>query len=246
MRYLKFLNEAIYDKSPEEIFEYISKKYDLVKARKTIEQQIYLADRANNTQRSAILSKVLDKLGKEKKETKRADGVRRSTIGGQQGMNGEFYKGGAFLPSTKAGKKVTDILKGNTKGTGKVEIEPYKWEYPPKEGFRDIFKYLLPPPAMVYDKNTKQFSHGSAYKTYTEGMRFTPEGLKQQNDAMNAFNSGKRFMRFDVALNRDLKELQDFYDKMNASKDFDNRYYKEVEKKIKEIKDLLNSKERFL
>jgi hypothetical protein len=59
----------------------------------------------------------------------------RAKKGGQVGVNGEFYEGGTFLPSTERpkGKPV--------KKTGKQEIEPYKWELAP-EGKTSIYKQI--------------------------------------------------------------------------------------------------------
>jgi len=59
----------------------------------------------------------------------------RAKKGGQVGINGEFYEGGKFLPSTERpkGKPVEK--------TGKQEIEPYKWEVAP-EGKTSIYKQI--------------------------------------------------------------------------------------------------------
>ena len=61
--------------------------------------------------------------------------TKRAKKGGQVGVNGEFYDGGKFLPSTERpkGKPV--------KKTGKQEVEPYKWEMAP-EGKRSIYKQI--------------------------------------------------------------------------------------------------------
>lgn len=50
---------------------------------------------------------------------------KRAPKGGQIAINGEFYEGGKFLPSTQKGKGKP------YKKTGKREIEPYKWEMQP-------------------------------------------------------------------------------------------------------------------
>lgn len=66
----------------------------------------------------------------------------RAKIGGEIGVNGEFYEGGKFLPSTEKPKG-----KPVKRGSGKVEIEPYKWEVAP-EGQRSIYRRL----AGIYGK----------------------------------------------------------------------------------------------
>ena len=62
----------------------------------------------------------------------------RATKGGEQGMNGEWYEGGQFLPNTELGKLPK---RAKVKGTGKQEIEPYKWVVAP-EGMKSIYAYM--------------------------------------------------------------------------------------------------------
>ena len=47
----------------------------------------------------------------------------RAKAGGEFGLNGEFYAGGTFLPSTKLGK----MSRSKPAGSGKVQIEPFVW-----------------------------------------------------------------------------------------------------------------------
>jgi hypothetical protein len=61
---------------------------------------------------------------------------KRAQIGGETGVNGEFYEGGKFLPSTEKPKG-----KPAKRGSGKQEIEPYKWEVAP-EGMSSIYRRL--------------------------------------------------------------------------------------------------------
>ena len=55
--------------------------------------------------------------------------------GGEIGLNGEFYKGGQFLPSSE------NTIKGEHKVlvTGKREIMPYTWEVQPAHDMLSIF-----------------------------------------------------------------------------------------------------------
>lgn len=55
--------------------------------------------------------------------------------GGQQGMNGEMYKGGQFLPTTELPKRGG---KKNPLATKKQQIAPYVWEVN-AEGRMSIF-----------------------------------------------------------------------------------------------------------
>jgi hypothetical protein len=66
----------------------------------------------------------------------------RATKGGQTGMNGEWYEGGQFLPNTELGKLPKKV---KVKGTGKQQVEPYKWEVAPEgstELTRSIYAYM--------------------------------------------------------------------------------------------------------
>lgn len=66
---------------------------------------------------------------------KPAPSQKRAAAGGEHGANGEWYEGGKFIATT-------DHEKGNKKskkGTGRQEIEPYKWDHPPEPGMRSIF-----------------------------------------------------------------------------------------------------------
>lgn len=57
---------------------------------------------------------------------------KRAAKGGQHGVNGEWYEGGKFLPNTEKPKGT------NGRGTGKVEIEPFKWVA--AEGRKSLYK----------------------------------------------------------------------------------------------------------
>ena len=61
----------------------------------------------------------------------------RAPIGGIIGVNGSFYEGGKFIPSTDRAKR-----KGSRpRKASKVEIEPYAW-VKPLEGFESIYSRI--------------------------------------------------------------------------------------------------------
>ena len=64
----------------------------------------------------------------------------RAKAGGETGVNGLYYNGGEFLPSTQL-LKTTKTAKRN--GTGKREVAPYKWEVAPVEMDNPIALYSL-------------------------------------------------------------------------------------------------------
>lgn len=61
----------------------------------------------------------------------------RAKAGGQIGINGEWYDGGEFLPSSP--KTTKGEAKKATNGSGKRQIAPFVWEIPP-EGMRSIYQ----------------------------------------------------------------------------------------------------------
>lgn len=61
----------------------------------------------------------------------------RAKVGGEVGMNGEWYKGGQFLPSTMLPK---GTQKKNKKGSGKQEVAPYDWQVAPADNLHSIYK----------------------------------------------------------------------------------------------------------
>lgn len=60
----------------------------------------------------------------------------RAAKGGQVGVNGEFYEGGKFLPSTDRpkGKPIPRKVR-------KVQVEPFVWVIPP-EGKRPLLRHM--------------------------------------------------------------------------------------------------------
>ena len=58
---------------------------------------------------------------------------RRAKVGGEYGVNGEWYEGGKWIANTEHAKKL-----GSRKPTGKQEIAPFVWEVP-EEGMRAIY-----------------------------------------------------------------------------------------------------------
>lgn len=55
--------------------------------------------------------------------------------GGAKGINGEWYEGGKFMPSTEAAKKAPSKF---PKG-GKVEVGPYEWAVRPADELQPLF-----------------------------------------------------------------------------------------------------------
>jgi hypothetical protein len=70
-----------------------------------------------------------------------ADGKSRAAAGGQEGINGYFYKGGQFLPSTMAepGKWKVD---GKWVNSGREQVGPNDWSHQPTPFSRAIYSFI--------------------------------------------------------------------------------------------------------
>ena len=82
---------------------------------------------------------------------------KRAKVGGETGVNGEFYEGGKFLPSTERPKG-----KAKVKKPGKQQVEPYRWELPP-EGKQVIFHRIVGTVAQITPNGLRPFDRGIAY-----------------------------------------------------------------------------------
>jgi hypothetical protein len=103
----------------------------------------------------------------------------RASKGGEVGINGLYYSGGSFLPSTD-NAKLPKRRKG--KGTGKQEIAPYEWAVSPV-GFESIFHRLkafvdsemnLVPAAIEYYKADADMVH-TYINLHKAGWRYIAE-----------------------------------------------------------------------
>lgn len=75
----------------------------------------------------------------------------KAVKGGEVGVNGEFYKGGRFLPNNPDRAKVEGSAPRKAR---KIEIEPYKWIAAPA-GFVALFGML--DQRAAYDRTTNTF-----------------------------------------------------------------------------------------
>ena len=119
----------------------------------------------------------------------------RAKKGGEQGMNGEFYHGGQFLPNTMASKGTWKRSNNNNiNKVKKEEIEPFKWEVQPSEGMRSIFKLMQ---GWIIKKDNKFIVN--------ENLNFNCFGLntgeeieehvKNINNLIELFEGGQRWIK---------------------------------------------------
>jgi hypothetical protein len=103
----------------------------------------------------------------------------RATRGGQAGVNGEWYEGGKFLPTTEKpkGKK--------TRGTGRQEIEPYVWVA--AEGRQSLYRQFAGLFGMVRD--------GVAIlKTIDQSLAYYRTTREQAQNMIDRYNVGERWL----------------------------------------------------
>jgi len=123
-----------------------------------------------------------------------SDGHRRAKMeghakrGGEQGVNGEWYKGGQFLPNSAYTVKGQQ---NGTKGQGKarkVEIAPYIWDVAP-EGKCSIWAKVAGIVAR-YNRDSNSLEYAGNAKTLAYyGMTET-----QAQDLIARWNAGERWM----------------------------------------------------
>lgn len=107
----------------------------------------------------------------------------RASKGGEIGANGEFYKGGQFIAKTDAPKKRSV----KRTGTGKQQVEPYKWEVAP-EGKKSLFAMLAG--MEIFNRAEMNFSFNSELR-----LDFAlPEVVEKRMARIAAFNSGERWI----------------------------------------------------
>lgn len=109
----------------------------------------------------------------------------RAKKGGETGMNGEFYPGGTFLPSTTLGKMAASKKKAYK--PFKNQVAPYVWEIVP-EGMKAIFSSLMGFAGCWDHKTNKMALYLPVVENDYNGL--DKEGCQKLVDK---FNSGEKF-----------------------------------------------------
>jgi hypothetical protein len=109
---------------------------------------------------------------------------KRAKIGGEIGMNGEFYMGGEFLPNTQLASQGKADKKAATR---KQNVEGYKWEVAPAPGLIAIYPQLSG--VQQYNRNTNTFSPFMPYYS-----KLTTEQQQRADDLMARYNKGERWI----------------------------------------------------
>lgn len=113
--------------------------------------------------------------------------MRQAKAGGEIGKNGEFYKGGQFLPSSEL------TIKGSQKHTktGKQCIAPYAWEVAPELGMEAIYA-RIEHNSQVVNKNDCEYVKGQglvgAILEYSPSTLTHPKVWESKDDIPKEYN----------------------------------------------------------
>ena len=111
----------------------------------------------------------------------------RARRGGEMGVNGEWYAGGQFLPSSPA------IVKGQQNGgrghsdAWRTEIALNQWDYVP-EGMCSIWTSIAGTVAR-YNRETGQLEYAASWQT----LRYFHMTEAQARDLIARWNAGERW-----------------------------------------------------
>jgi hypothetical protein len=122
--------------------------------------------------------------------------------GGEVGLNGEFYEGGKFLPSTEAAKKAPVKYPSG----GKVEVAPYIWGARPADGLQPLWNQFrsgitagptgalkgVPLEAITVEKRMPPDQFMS-YE-FRGDTKAASDWLTNQHSHVDAWNSGARYI----------------------------------------------------
>lgn len=119
----------------------------------------------------------------------------RAKKGGEYGVNGEFYTGGEFLPSSPY------TAKGATKAevkriTRKQEIAPYCWKVSPtgEQAIWPGIKSLVTFVESTYSKEAGKTGIVTPVSFNWKGMGWTKEGYERFLELVEMWNKGQRWI----------------------------------------------------
>lgn len=111
--------------------------------------------------------------------------TKRAKAGGEYGANGEWYEGGKFINTVPENAK----RYGSTpKGSGKQEIEPYRWEIPPDANSVSLFRKIA---GIIgrYDRRTARFVYAGTPRI----LAWVGMTEQQAKDLIERYNAGERW-----------------------------------------------------
>lgn len=123
------------------------------------------------------------------------DVTTRAKKGGEYGVNGEFYNGGEFLPSSPY------TVKGATKAeakriTRKQEIAPYCWKVAPngEQSIWSCIRSLVYFVESTYSKEAGKTGIVAPVSFSWKGMGWTEQGYNEFKQLVERWNKGERWV----------------------------------------------------
>lgn len=120
----------------------------------------------------------------------------RAKAGGEYGVNGEFYNGGEFLPSSPY------TVKGATKAevkriTRKQEIAPYCWRVAPngEQSIWSVIRSIVYFVESTYSKEAGKTGIVAPAVTNWKAMGWTIEGYNGYLQLIEKWNKGERWIK---------------------------------------------------
>lgn len=110
----------------------------------------------------------------------------RAKKGGQIGQNGEFYRGGTFLPTTKLPKQSPQT---NGRGTRRTQIAPNEWAAMPSTVHISLFATLAGVYARLEHDGTL-----TLVDTASCTAGWYDEDLREIEKRIAAYNAGYRWL----------------------------------------------------
>lgn len=118
----------------------------------------------------------------------------QARVGGETGLNGEFYKGGQFLPNSEETIKGMQNSKTSEAKPRKQEIAPYLWQVSGQTSIwskiSGIVKFIG---KTSYSKETGKVGRVEIVANMT-AMGWTTEGIKEMETLVTRWNNGERWV----------------------------------------------------
>jgi hypothetical protein len=113
----------------------------------------------------------------------------RAAKGGEYGLNGQFYNGGEFLPSSAftAKGEFSSNRKSQPWKPSKKEVAPYKWEVQPAEGAQSIYGIIAGVFGKVIDG---KFQINTNEKT----LNYFHKTIEEVEELSARWNNGERWI----------------------------------------------------
>lgn len=119
----------------------------------------------------------------------------QAKTGGEYGLNGEWYKGGQFLPSSETTIKGMQNQASITAKPRKQEVAPYLWVVSEKQAIwpsiSNLVKFVG---KTTYSKETGKVGQVEVVSFNHKAMGWSDEGLREFEQLVERWNQGERWL----------------------------------------------------